>query len=249
MREVGNELVVFVCAKEGFKPYWYDDYNNRRLNGPNDSSARGTPTIGHGLTGNEWSKRTITEAESRAVVKRLLSGRYREPYDGYLDDLDWDVPEESRWWVISFGYNLGPMWMRVSGFETLQRGHRAKNRKAVEAAFVLYRNPGSVWELGLRRRREAEARGWAAGWARRDPYSYLRPIEAKRIKRLVQVRKEAAAGGWTPARIAKANAYKVYLRSVVRAIKVMSKSARLKENRRERMALCRDAIAGRPIEL
>jgi GH24 family phage-related lysozyme (muramidase) len=65
--------------------------------------------------------------------------------------------------LLSFAYNLGSGFYGASGFETISRRLREKDWAQVPAALLLYRNPGSNVEAGLRRRREAEGKLWSGG--------------------------------------------------------------------------------------
>lgn len=62
--------------------------------------------------------------------------------------------------LISFAYNLGSNFYAASGFETISRALREKRWKDVPAAMLLYRNPGTNVEAGLKRRRTAEGKLW-----------------------------------------------------------------------------------------
>jgi GH24 family phage-related lysozyme (muramidase) len=70
--------------------------------------------------------------------------------------------------LISFAYNLGADFYCSTGFETISKRLAGKDWDAVPAAMELYRNPGSVVEAGLLRRRRAEGRLWA-GEQQQDP--------------------------------------------------------------------------------
>jgi len=65
--------------------------------------------------------------------------------------------------LISFAYNLGWHFYDAEGFETITKRLREKDWLNIPAALLLYRNPGSEFEEGLKRRREAEGRLWATG--------------------------------------------------------------------------------------
>jgi lysozyme len=62
--------------------------------------------------------------------------------------------------LISFAYNLGAYFMHNSGFATISRTLMAKHWDGVPEAMLLYRNPGSHFEAGLKRRRIAEGNLW-----------------------------------------------------------------------------------------
>lgn len=63
--------------------------------------------------------------------------------------------------IISFAYNLGAHFYGGVNFNTITKAlSTRKNFDQVPAALMLYRNPGSSFEAGLRRRREAEGNLW-----------------------------------------------------------------------------------------
>lgn len=63
--------------------------------------------------------------------------------------------------LISFAYNLGPLFFGANGFETISKRLREKDWGQVPAAMELYRNPNTPVEAGLLRRRRAEGALWA----------------------------------------------------------------------------------------
>jgi GH24 family phage-related lysozyme (muramidase) len=65
--------------------------------------------------------------------------------------------------LISFGYNLGASFYGAQGFETITKRLQEKDWAKVPDALLLYRNPGSKFEAGLKRRRQAEGRLWMQG--------------------------------------------------------------------------------------
>ena len=65
--------------------------------------------------------------------------------------------------LLSFTYNVGPNWFGSDGFATISGHLKAGRLEAVPEALLLYRNPGSAVEAGLRRRREAEGKLWRTG--------------------------------------------------------------------------------------
>ena len=64
--------------------------------------------------------------------------------------------------LYSFAYNLGAYFYGGKNFQSITKvcnsPDRWNDKEWVKAQFVKYRNPGSVAEQGLRRRREAEAK-------------------------------------------------------------------------------------------
>jgi GH24 family phage-related lysozyme (muramidase) len=65
--------------------------------------------------------------------------------------------------LISFAYNLGSGFYGAPGFETISKRLKEKDWGKVPEAMMLYRNPGSNFEAGLKRRREAEGKLWSQG--------------------------------------------------------------------------------------
>jgi GH24 family phage-related lysozyme (muramidase) len=65
--------------------------------------------------------------------------------------------------LISFAFNLGDNFYNAEGFETISKRLSDKDWAKVPDALLLYRNPGSDFEAGLRRRREAEGKLWLEG--------------------------------------------------------------------------------------
>ena len=63
--------------------------------------------------------------------------------------------------ITSFAYNLGSHFYGNPGFNTITRAlSKKENFSQVPAALLLYVNPGSSFEAGLRRRRQAEGELW-----------------------------------------------------------------------------------------
>jgi hypothetical protein len=62
--------------------------------------------------------------------------------------------------LISFAYNVGWHFCGSPDFVTISKCLRESDYDAVPAALMLYTNPGTPAEPGLRRRREAEAKLW-----------------------------------------------------------------------------------------
>ena len=71
--------------------------------------------------------------------------------------------------LCSFAYNLGSGFYGAEGFATISRCLREKLWSEVPAALLLYVNPGSNVEAGLRRRRQAEGALWNRGLAELQP--------------------------------------------------------------------------------
>lgn len=74
-----------------------------------------------------------------------------------------EMSDEQRSALTSFAYNLGSGFYGAENFETITARLRNKDWAKVPEALLLYRNPGSSFEVGLRRRRETEGRLWLEG--------------------------------------------------------------------------------------
>jgi len=77
---------------------------------------------------------------------------------------DWKIMSDpQRCALVSFAFNLGAGFYGAKGFETITRVLAQRQWSAVPETLLLYRNPGSSFEAGLLRRREAEGNLWAKG--------------------------------------------------------------------------------------
>lgn len=65
--------------------------------------------------------------------------------------------------ILGFAFNLGANFFGSHGFTTITTNLREANWGAVPETLLLYRNPGSSVEEGLRRRRAAEGELFATG--------------------------------------------------------------------------------------
>ena len=141
----------------------------------------GVPTIGWGTT--RWP--------DGAAVK-IGDTITREAADGLLDNMletqvvpalaktipSWKTLTANRQnALISFAYNVGWHFCGSPDFVTISKCLRESDYDAVPAALMLYTNPGTPAEPGLRRRREAEAKLWgiptkASSVLLKVPYEY-----------------------------------------------------------------------------
>lgn len=119
----------------------------------------GSTTYANGQPVKEGDK--ITRAEADLLL--------RQEVDRIAAQLAGTVPHwremsvSQRNALISFAFNLGSNFYNAKGFETITARLRDKEWAKVPDAMLLYRNPGSSFEAGLRRRREAEGRLWLSG--------------------------------------------------------------------------------------
>lgn len=81
----------------------------------------------------------------------------------YIPPMETSIPvwgslnSNQRSALISFAYNLGAHWYGNRNFASITRVVRNREWSKIRATLLLYRNPGSNVEAGLRRRRNAEA--------------------------------------------------------------------------------------------
>jgi GH24 family phage-related lysozyme (muramidase) len=132
-----------------------------------DPGTGGDPwTIGWGNTRNINGQPirpgdTLTAAQADT----LLLDSIRKYFWPKIQQLPYfaEMSEEQRGAMLSFAYNLGAGFYGADGFTTISRLLRNKDWDKVPDALVLYRNPGSKVEAGLKRRRVAEGALWSAG--------------------------------------------------------------------------------------
>ncbi|MFN6181039.1 MAG: glycoside hydrolase family protein [Dolichospermum sp.] len=117
-------------------------------------------TIGWGSTkkrdGSNWKLgESITQQEADDLLMLQLENSYLPP----LQKIPvWDeLNANQQGALLSFGYNLGANFYGNSRFQSMTRVLRDKKWNEIEETFLKYRNPGSNVEVGLRRRRQAEA--------------------------------------------------------------------------------------------
>ena len=151
---VPPQCLDIIAEFEGFSPVPY-------------LCPAGIPTIGYGATYYEDGRKVsmsdgaITEPQGR----RMLESMVEKDFWGVLKNTIpfWDeMNENQRSALTSFGYNLGARFFGSPGFSTISACLRDHAWSEVPGAFMLYVNPGSGFEAGLRRRREAEGALWLA---------------------------------------------------------------------------------------
>ncbi len=132
-----------------------------------DPLTGGAPwTIGWGSTkginGEPFKKGDkITQAQADTLLEASILSTYlppliRIPY--YTS-----MSEEQRGALLSFAYNLGAGFYGSPDFTTISRYLKDKDWDRIPQALLLYRNPGSNVEEGLKRRRIAEGKLWSSG--------------------------------------------------------------------------------------
>lgn len=137
-------------------------------------------TIGPGITRYGDGRKVQQGDKINAIEADML---LRQEVDRIAEKLRATVPfwvamaDHQKCALISFAYNLGSGFYGAPGFETISRVLREKDWAAVPAALLLYRNPGTNVEAGLKRRREAEGKLWG-GTSQQQPPAKLSPGSA-----------------------------------------------------------------------
>ncbi len=129
-----------------------------------DPLSGGAPwTIGYGTTRYSDGRSVSKGDEINAIEADLL---LRQEVDRIAEKLRTTIPfwvemtDAQKCALISFAYNLGSGFYGAKGFETISRRLREKDWPGVPDALLLYRNPGTNVEAGLKRRRIAEGDLW-----------------------------------------------------------------------------------------
>jgi GH24 family phage-related lysozyme (muramidase) len=129
-----------------------------------DPLSGGEPyTIGYGTTRYPGGRR-VSRGDKITVIEADMF--VRTEIDQIAKKLGETVPHWSAMTdgqksaLISFAYNLGTGFYGSSGFETISKRLRERDWDAVPDALLLYRNPGTNVEAGLKRRRIAEGNLW-----------------------------------------------------------------------------------------
>lgn len=120
----------------------------------------GVWTIGYGATAGVKQGDTITQDQAEQMLAREID-RIVERLRAVPHWNEMSANQQSA--LISFAYNLGAGFYGSDGFETISRRLREKDWRRVPEALLLYRNPGSSFESGLKRRRIAEGNLWVNG--------------------------------------------------------------------------------------
>ena len=120
----------------------------------------GVWTIGYGTTAGVKQGDTITQDQAEQMLAREID-RIVERLRAVPHWNEMSANQQSA--LISFAYNLGAGFYGAAGFETISKRLREKDWRRVPEALLLYRNPGSSFEVGLKRRRIAEGNLWVKG--------------------------------------------------------------------------------------
>jgi len=138
-----------------------------------DPLSGGEPyTIGYGTTRYPGGRR-VSRGDKITVIEADMF--VRTEIDQIAKKLSETVPHWSAMTdgqqsaLISFAYNLGTGFYGSNGFETISKRLRERDWDAVPDAMLLYRNPGTNVEAGLKRRRIAEGNLWRESMPKSPP--------------------------------------------------------------------------------
>lgn len=148
---VSGRGVELVKRFEGFSPTVYDD-------------GLGFETIGYGFRyPEEYARPTITRKEADALLRVKLNGTYGDAVRKASRLAKWRLNQNQFDALVSLTFNLGTGWVGAKPGQTgatLWAAFKDRDRKGVADALLLYVNPGTSVEAGLRRRRQAERELW-----------------------------------------------------------------------------------------
>lgn len=143
----GCELTAYPDPKTKGRPYTVGWGNTRKKDG--------TPfELGEKITQKE-----ADELFSYQLETEFFPGLQKIPHYSSMN-------EEQVGALLSFAYNLGANFYGAEGFATISRRLRNREWDLVPEAMLLYRNPGTDVEEGLKRRRVAEGALWSKGAAK-----------------------------------------------------------------------------------
>jgi lysozyme len=138
------------------------EFEGCKLTAYPDPLSKGKPyTIGWGSTckkdGSEWFLgEKITQAEADELLIFQLDRNYLPRLEKIPGWQDLNPYQQGA--LLSFAYNLGANFYGSQGFETITRVLKNQEWDKIESTLIMYRNPGSPVESGLRRRRAVEAK-------------------------------------------------------------------------------------------
>lgn len=134
---------------------------------PDPHSGDEPHTIGWGTTVYPDGRKVrlgdaITREDADKFLLTSVQERYWEPISERIPFWG-EMNDQMRSALCSFAYNLGAGFYGSEGFNTISACLREKRWLDVPQALMLYVNPGSCVEAGLRRRRDAEGALWRQG--------------------------------------------------------------------------------------
>lgn len=163
LQSLATELI---SRYEGFREHAY----------PDPGTGADPWTIGYGFTRVNDSAVRPGQTMSKVEADMLL-GMEIESYIGHLSDRipfwsEMTAPQQCA--LTSFAFNNGRDFYGGPNHQTITRALKSKDWNSVPKALLLYVNPGSAVEEGLRRRREEEGRLWMQGLSRESVAGVVR---------------------------------------------------------------------------
>ena len=132
-----------------------------------DPLSGGKPyTVGWGSTKKkDGSPFMLGEIITQDEADQLLLYQLETGYMPAIERIPYfnEMSPEQVGALLSFAYNLGARFYGSDGFETISRRLRNREWDLIPDALLLYRNPGTSVEAGLKRRRVAEGALWSKG--------------------------------------------------------------------------------------
>lgn len=150
--EIPDAALDLIAEFEGFRSAPYLD-------------GVGVATIGYGQTfyldGQKvkLSDAPISEATGRHMLEVLAKERFWNVIKTTIPNWE-EMSDGQKGALLSFSYNLGAHFYGSPGFSTISACLTDRAWGEVPAALMLYVNPGSAVEAGLKRRRKAEGEMW-----------------------------------------------------------------------------------------
>lgn len=137
-----------------------------------DPKTKGRPyTIGWGSTRKrDGSPFYLGETITQEEADELFTYQIENEFMASIEKIPYfsSMSEEQVGALLSFAYNLGAWFYGSSGFKTITKRLKDKEWDLVPQALMLYVDPGSDVEAGLRRRRGREADLWTRGLKRKS---------------------------------------------------------------------------------
>ena len=158
---VPPQCLEIIAEFEGFMSTPYDD-------------GVGVATIGYGSTFYQDGRKVtlndpaISEPQARSMMQSIVEKDFWNILETTVPYWE-DMTDNQRSALTSFAYNLGARFYGSGGFNTISACLTEHAWDEVPDAFMLYVNPGSSVEAGLRRRRQAEGKLWLTG-SQAKPY-------------------------------------------------------------------------------
>lgn len=162
---IPSEAISLIQEFEGC--YRFDPSDGLIHAYPDPGTGDEPHTIGWGTTVYPDGRKVrlgdaITREDADKFFATTLEQSYWQPISSSIPYWQ-EMNDPMRSALCSFAYNLGAGFYGADGFNTISACLREKRWQDVPNALMLYVNPGSPVEAGLRRRRDAEGALWLSG--------------------------------------------------------------------------------------